>query len=216
MTQTRLYFNGDRLGPMIEKTLGEQAAAVRTAARGAARDITAEFVRNASADVGGAGKFGTRWTQGFVTSVTEGGGSIKIAVTHQVPYFAVFQFGKVITGKPLLWIPFSFAKDAQGVWPRDYPRPLFRINRKSDGLPILFAFSPSGGGRRGWPSTARLLGLRTSAYRAPSVSSRSGAEPKYFGKRSVTIPQKFQTDAIALEAVAQFPEFFALRLKDHG
>jgi len=40
-----------------------------------------------------------------------------------------FQFGKVIHGKPLLFIPFSFAKDAQGVNARDYG-PLFESHAR--------------------------------------------------------------------------------------
>jgi hypothetical protein len=215
MTQLRLYFSGAKIGETLQKALGDKADQVRKAARAAAADMAADFVRVASADVASAGKFGTRWTQGFETSITEGGGHIRVAVSHQVPYFSVFQYGKVIEGKPLLWLPFSFAADAQGVWPRDFPRPLFRVDRKSDGLPILFAFTP-GNKRRGWPSTARLLGLRVRV--SASVSTRRGtAEPKYFGKPSVTIPQKFQTDAIALETADEFPEFLNLRMKqDNG
>jgi hypothetical protein len=213
VTQIRFSFNGDRLGPVLEKTLGAKASQVRSAARKASADMAADFVRKASDDVAGAGNFGSRWTKGFNTSITEGGGRIKVVVTHQVPYFSVFQYGKVIEGKPLLWLPFSFATDAQGVWPRDFPRPLFRVDRKRDGLPILFAFTPSGRAKRGWPSTARLLGLRVRVS-ASASTGRGTAEPKYFGKERVTIPQKFQTDAIALEAVADYREFFNLRMKE--
>ena len=212
MPNMRLYFNGDRLGPVIKRRLNETAEQVRTAARAASADMAADFVRNAAADVAQAGKFGTRWTQGFKTSITEGGGQIRVAVTHQVPYYSVFQYGKTIQGKPLLWLPFSFATDAQGVWPRDYPRPLFRVDRKSDGLPILFAFNPSGK-RRGWPSTASMLGLRKPSMSRPSPQRQGGAEPKYFGKKQVRIPQKFHTDAIALEAADSFRDFFELRMK---
>ena len=212
MPQMRLYFNGDRLGPVIKRRLDETAAQVRTAARAASADMAADFVRQAAADVAGAGKFGSRWTEGFKTSITEGGGNIRVAVTHRVPYFSVFQYGKVIKGNPLLWLPFSFAKDAQGVWPRDFSKPLFRVDRKSDGLPILFAFTPSGRKNRGWPSTASMLGLRQSQPR-PQERRPGGAEPKYFGKRQVTIPQKFKTDAIALEAADSFRDFFELRMK---
>jgi hypothetical protein len=210
----RLYFNGDRLGPIVKRQLDDKASQIRKATRAAAADMAADFTRTAAADIARAGKFGSRWTQGFKTSITEGGGHIRVAVTHQVPYFSVFQYGKVIQGKPLLWLPFSFAADAQGVWPRDFPRPLFRVDRKSDGLPILFAFTP-GKKKRGWPSTASMLGLRKQPYR-PSQPGKSNAEPKYFGKKSVTIPQKFQTDAIAVESVSTFPDFFGLRMKDNG
>jgi hypothetical protein len=212
MPNARFYFNGDRLGPVIRRRLGETADQIRKAALAASADMAADFTRRASADVAQAGNFGARWTQGFKTSITQGGGHIRVAVTHQVPYYSVFQYGKKIEGKPLLWLPFSFAADAKGVWPRDYPRPLFRVNRKSDGLPILFAFTP-GNKKRGWPTTASMLGLRKPSMSRPSQQREGGAEPKYFGKQSVTIPQKFQTDAIALEAAATFPDFFDLRMK---
>jgi hypothetical protein len=215
MPNARFYFNGDRLGPVIKRDLAQTADQIRKAARAASADMAADFVRQASADVKMAGNFGSRWTEGFKTSITEGGGQIRVSVTHQVPYFSVFQYGKKIEGKPMLWLPFSFAADAKGVWPRDYPRPLFKVIRKSDGLPILFAFTP-GNKKRGWPSTASMLGLRQKSPSRPWQSRPGGAEPKYFGKTSVTIPQKFQTDAIAVESVATFPDFFALRMKDNG
>jgi hypothetical protein len=212
MPNARFYFNGDRLGPVLKRQLGETADQIRAAARAASADMAADFVRRAAADVAQAGKFGSRWTEGFKTSITEGGGQIRVAVTHQVPYYSVFQYGKVIKGNPLLWLPFSFADDAKGVWPRDFPRPLFRVDRKSDGLPILFAFTP-GKKRRGWPSTASMLGLRKPSPSRPWQSRPGGAEPKYFGKKQVTIPQKFQTDAIAVESISTFPDYFALRMK---
>ena len=212
MPQMRLYFNGDRLGPVIKRRLNETAEQIRKAARAASADMAADFVRQASADVAQAGKFGSRWTEGFKTSITEGGGNIRVAVTHRVPYYSVFQYGKVIKGNPLLWLPFSFATDAIGVWPRDYPRPLFRVDRKRDGLPILFAFTPSGK-KRGFPSTAAMLGLRKPQPYRPSQPGKSNAEPKYFGKKQVRIPQKFKTDAIALEAADSFRDFFDLRMK---
>jgi hypothetical protein len=41
----------------------------------------------------------------------------------------VFELGAKIFGRPLLWIPLSFARDAQGLRARDFPEPLFRVNR---------------------------------------------------------------------------------------
>jgi hypothetical protein len=75
--------------------------------------------------------------------ISEGGGNVRLAFTHDVPYFMVFQRGAVIRGKPLLWIPLSFAGDAQGVMARDYPGRLFRVDRKSGAAPLLLAGNPA-------------------------------------------------------------------------
>jgi hypothetical protein len=56
-----------------------------------------------------------------------------------VPYWRVFQNGAIIQGKPLLWIPLSFATEAQGVSAKDYPGRLFRVDRKSGGAPLLMS-----------------------------------------------------------------------------
>jgi hypothetical protein len=48
----------------------------------------------------------------------------------------VFQEGRVIHGKPLLWIPLSFS-DAVGIRARDYG-PLFRVDR-SGKSPLLLS-----------------------------------------------------------------------------
>ena len=101
------------------------------------RDIT---LREARINISNAGRFGTRWTQGLHGDIIrEGGDKTVTEYTHDIPYWSVFQFGKVIYGRPLLWIPFSFARDAQGVRARDYPGGLFKIVRKRDGLPMLWS-----------------------------------------------------------------------------
>lgn len=110
-------------------------------------------------DISRAGNFGSRWTEGFHAypdiSLTES----HIRLVHDVPYWSVFEFGKVIHGQPLLWIPLSFATDAKGVRARDYPGALFRVNRDGK-APLL-------------------------------MTPGKPAQAKYFGKESVTIPQKF-------------------------
>jgi hypothetical protein len=39
------------------------------------------------------------------------------------------EHGLIIRGKPLLWIPLSFAADAQKVTPRRYPGTLVKVDR---------------------------------------------------------------------------------------
>jgi hypothetical protein len=84
------------------------------------------------------GNFGSqRWQQGFRALVSYVSRiEIVVRVTHAVKYWKVFEFGAVIKGRPLLWIPLSFAKDAIGKRARDYPGPLFRVDRKGK-APLL-------------------------------------------------------------------------------
>jgi hypothetical protein len=140
MTQLRIKFSGDQLGPKLRKNLARDGDIVLAAMRAAAQDAQKEFLDRGRADIASAGNFGKRWTEGLTAPITEGGGRIVLSVKHAVPYFMVFQRGKVIRGKPLLWIPLSFAKDAQGVLARDYPGGLFRVNRAGK-APLLLTYS---------------------------------------------------------------------------
>ncbi len=136
MVAIRVYVDGDRVGPLLQRAVTKQKTRVLQSAREAADDTADEILSKGRADIIGAGKFGSRWTEGLHADVTEGGGNIRISVTEDVPYWRVFQFGATIHGKPLLWIPLSFAGDAQGVRARDYPGRLFRVNR-SGKAPLL-------------------------------------------------------------------------------
>jgi hypothetical protein len=159
MTALRFYVSGERVGPLFQRSIYREADRVRATARETAREAADLIVQFGREDISRAGNFGSRWTEGLKGMVTEGGGNIRIAISHDVPYWTVFEYGKVILGKPLLWIPLSFATDAKGVWARNFPAPLFRTQRKSDGLLLL--------------------------------GSTVDRQMKYFGKTSVTIPQKF-------------------------
>jgi hypothetical protein len=132
VTTLRLYLAGDRAGPKFEANTARQGERVRASARAAAQDTADIFLQRGRADIRSAGKFGPRWTDGLTCKVSEGGGNIRIAISEAVPYWRVFQYGatiKAINPSGLLWIPFDFAQDAIGIWPRDYPGGLFRVNR---------------------------------------------------------------------------------------
>lgn len=137
MTALRIYFAGERAGPLFNRETQRQGDRVRAAMRGAAQDAAYDLEIRGRSDIAQAGNFGSRWLDGFHVDVSEGGGSIRIAAYEDVPYWRIFQEGAVIKGKPMLWIPFSFASDAQGVFARDYPGGLFHVTRKSDGLEML-------------------------------------------------------------------------------
>jgi hypothetical protein len=185
MTTLRLYFKGARAGPLLQRSIRQKADNVRSAARSAAADALVTILARARANIASAGNFGRRWTEGFKGEISEGGGNIRLAFTHDVPYFMVFQRGATIKGKPLLWIPLSFAEDAQGVMARDFPLPLFRVDRKGK-VPLLFAFEPD---------------------------SDEPAAPKYFGKRQVRIPKKFRVLEIIREVARTLKDTYRNKLR---
>jgi hypothetical protein len=141
--RVRLNLAGERVGPQLERKGTKWKAQINSAARGAAEDVVEYVVPRAREDISQAGRFGSRWTQGFTGKVTEGGGNVKVSFSEVVPYWRVFEFGAVIHGRPLLWIPLSFAKDAQGIRARDYPGKLFRVDRKAGGAPLLLGGNPA-------------------------------------------------------------------------
>jgi hypothetical protein len=138
MATLRIKFEGDQLGPKFKKNRLRDADRVLAASRAAAVEAQKEFLTLARADIKSAGNFGRRWTEGLTAPISEGGGRIVLNVRHAVPYFMVFQRGKVIHGKPLLWIPLSFS-DARGIRARDYPGGLFRVNRVGK-APLLLSY----------------------------------------------------------------------------
>lgn len=126
-----------QVGPRLKRTAQKHSQAVRDAIRLTAHEAADEIALRGRDDIASAGNFGSRWTEGFQVKVTQGGGHTVITATMAVPYWHVFQFGNVTHGRPLLWIPLSFADDAKGVNARDYPGQLFRVDRKSGGAPLL-------------------------------------------------------------------------------
>jgi len=139
----RVAIGREQVGKRFSAGIKRNRDAVLGAMRQTAQDAAVLIEELGRADISAAGKFGSRWTEGFKATVSEGGGFMRIGLTHAVPYWSVFQYGKVIHGKPLLWIPLSFADDAQGVRARDFPGPLFRVDRLSGAAPLLI--SPTGG-----------------------------------------------------------------------
>lgn len=158
-----------QVGAKLRQTARRHSDGVRRAIRETAEETADKIKEEGDQDIAGAGNFGSRWTDGFTTEVTTGGGNTIVTARMAVPYWKVFQFGNVTHGNPLLWIPLSFATDAIGVRARDYPAPLFRVDRKH-GAPLLM------------------------------TPGADGAQAKYFGKESVTIPKKFHLVEIAQKA----------------
>lgn len=179
MAQLRIKMEGiGSVGERLRQRWERRSKAVRKAIQLTAEEVAETIVDEGRQDIQEAGNFGSRWTEGLTAEVTAGGGSTVVTVREAVPYWRVFQFGNVTHGKPLLWIPLSFALDAQGVRAKDFGQPLFRVDRKSGAAPLLM----TGSGKK--------------------------AVPKYFGKESVTIPKKFHLIEIARDVARRMRDMY--------
>jgi hypothetical protein len=104
------------------------------------RQLSDEMLVAGRADMAAGGNFGSsRWQQGLVAGLDIGPSHSVLTISHLVPYWGVFEFGAVIQGRPLLWIPLSFS-DAVGKKASEYGG-LFRVNRKSGGAPLLLSIA---------------------------------------------------------------------------
>lgn len=119
---------------------GTKSARLRKALGIMSKEMATEIEEKGRRDIAAGGNFkSSRWQEGFKAKVWFVGIDPEIRVTSKVPYFMIFEKGGTIKGKPLLWIPLSFAKDAQGVSAKDFPDRLFRVDRKNGGNPLLLS-----------------------------------------------------------------------------
>ena len=131
MAGIRIVFeDGDKMGrklKVVTKNFGEKQtkAVQRVAVR-----VKDEIEYQGRINIRAGGNFGSsRWQQGLNAALSYAArADIRIRLTHAVFFWKVFEKGAVIHGRPLLWIPLSFG-NAFGVRARDYPKPLFRVNR---------------------------------------------------------------------------------------
>ena len=137
-----VYQDGDQLGRKFKNKTARFGERQIRAAQQAARDAAAEIEKRGRANIKKGGDFGSaRWQQGFRAKTSfQSRSDMTIRITHEVGYWVVFEEGRVIHGKPLLWIPLPFASDAQGKSARDYPGQLFRVDRQGK-APLLVSDS---------------------------------------------------------------------------
>lgn len=144
--RVRLNLVGEHIGPQLDRKATKWKQLVNEASRGAAEDVVEYVVPRARQDIAQAGNF-SKWAATFKGKTTEGGGNIRVTFTmgtdHPIKHWRVFEFGATIRGKPLLWIPLSFAADARGKRARDFPGKLFRVDRKAGGAPLLLGGNPA-------------------------------------------------------------------------
>lgn len=123
---------------MVDQFGKRTAAATQVATQRAATEIEDQGRDNIRA----AGS-STTLQDGFHTEVRD----TTINVKHDAPFWLAFEEGRTVQGRPMLWIPLSFATEAQGVKARNFPQPLFRLDRpgkapllltKADRKPMYF------------------------------------------------------------------------------
>lgn len=121
----------------IEAAAARIKERIEKALAAAADQLAENILQEGRSDISGAGNFGARWTEGLTADV-DGTSTLRtITLRQAVPYWRVFQYGAVIEGKPLLWIPLSYT--GLKVRARDFPGRLFRVDRKSGGVPLLMS-----------------------------------------------------------------------------
>jgi len=104
---------------------------VRRASALASRATAKTIQQKGAADIAASGRFGARWQQGLVvTSEPVTGFQVdnRIVIAHTLPGADNFEFGGMVRGKPLLWIPLSFADPRAKA--KGYPGGLFRVERQ--------------------------------------------------------------------------------------
>ena len=137
---TGIRIVGPPLDAQLNRNLDKYRQKIQVALGAATDQLAESMVEKGREDIASAGNFGSRWTTEGLTSDVSGSGTTRtITIREAVPYWRVFQEGAVVQGKPLLWIPLSFAPEAQGVSAKDYPGRLFRVDRKSGGAPLLLS-----------------------------------------------------------------------------
>lgn len=132
--------DGKNLGRKFVVSATKQRGRVLQALRDTMHTVSTQILAEGRQDISSAGKFGSRWTSGLQAAEDFGPDHSTITIFHTVPYWRIFQFGGVIQGRPLLWIPLSFS-DAVGKRASEYGGGLFRVDRKSGGAPLLLSIA---------------------------------------------------------------------------
>lgn len=90
-----------QLAAIIAKNARKMAQALVQAAK----STSALILQRGRSDISSAGKFGSRWTTGLTAPVELGADRIIISVRQSQKYWQTHEYGAIIKGRPLLWIP---------------------------------------------------------------------------------------------------------------
>lgn len=125
-----IHINTDKFKRDLE-TAGEKHG---NALKVAANMVASMLRQKVSADIAGAGNFGSEYLKGLSVTVEE----TTIKLKLEAPGADIFEKGGTIHGRPLLWLPLS-GTDAVGIKASEYGDQLFSVNRLEGGVPLLFS-----------------------------------------------------------------------------
>lgn len=138
----RVVFEGQSFRNQMARAADESLSTVAYGISGGAREAATELLTRGRSQMAASGNFGSaRWQQGLHAEAQPRHGALtnaRIDMWHDVPFAHIHEFGGVVRGKPLLWIPLSFAGVPKGMYARDYPGGLFRVDR-AVGRPLLLS-----------------------------------------------------------------------------
>lgn len=135
------------MGKDFRERYALKAGRVADAARYALFEARARILEGGRADMKTGGNFGSdRWQKGLQGTITPEGvrtANLTLTIIHTTPFALIHEYGGVINGKPLLWIPLPWSSFKGRA--KDYPGKLFRVDRKKKGKnPLLLTYT---GGR---------------------------------------------------------------------
>jgi hypothetical protein len=160
---------------------------VATAAVAALRETAANALQEGRGNIGGSGKFGSKWQSGLqyrTFGAAEGGEpslQAKAIIFHKFGFAGVFEHGATIAGKPLLWIP------------------------TTEGAPTA--------SRSGKKLVSATVGGKPMLFDANDKDRHR--KPLYIGVPSVRIPKKWRITEIVKQHVARMAQLFIQHFKDN-
>lgn len=172
-------------GKALESELNKVIVPVTTAAQAALKEVGKVAVKEGRTSIRSAGRFHGPWVSGFRNRFYKNRGlDAALLVYHKIGLASVFETGKVIAGRPLLWIPLGrrvgFGKGARS------PRALISAGKK-------------------------LVKVERPGKRPLLVES--GGAPLFVGVERVSIRKRFNLLAIIRRAADRMAEFYVKNVK---
>lgn len=137
----RIVFKEPRAAAQWVGAMNATLNGIARASSRATREAAVLIRQRGQGDIQRAGLFGARWTEGLqVVADPATGNAINntITITHSVVGAETFEFGGVHVGRPLMWVPLSFANVKKGQRAKNFPGGLFRVTSKN-GKPLLLS-----------------------------------------------------------------------------
>lgn len=124
-----MRFDAAKAAKQLGVVVGKETERFKAAVKNTMVKAGGEIWERVDADIMRAGKFSARWPAAFTVKNTFAGFEAKMQTgfSNAIPYGHVHEFGAVIFGRPLLWIPLPWNPVKRRA--REYPGPLFRVDR---------------------------------------------------------------------------------------